>query len=377
MEQQRTDRVFFERVIGLALVLTLGAACLTVVAPFAIPLLWAIVLAVSTWPAYRRLRDLMGGHRRTAAALMALLLFLVLVGPIAVIIASLADDARALGDLVGEVTRDLQSPEPPPFLAGVPVIGPALDAAWREATANAGATLEQARPYVGRASGWLLARGADLGEAVLEFLVAIVITGILYVTAEPATATLRRLVGRVGSQREVDLLDLAAQTIRGVAAGVIGSAFVQGVFASVGLLIAGAPAPVLLGFATFLTGVIQLPSALVLLPMAAWLGWHGDTWQAVFLVVWALAFVGTIDNVVRPYLISQGADLPFLLIFAGVIGGLLTWGFIGIFLGATLLAVSYKLFQNWLEDDPSRPPQRPRLVVAGTTTTTTTTEETR
>jgi predicted PurR-regulated permease PerM len=109
--------VFFERVIGLGLVLALGAACLTVVAPFVIPLLWATVLAVSTWPVYRRLRDLMRGHRRTAATLMALLLFLVLVGPIAIIIASLADDARTLGDLVGEMIRDLQSPEPPPFLA--------------------------------------------------------------------------------------------------------------------------------------------------------------------------------------------------------------------------------------------------------------------
>jgi predicted PurR-regulated permease PerM len=129
---------------------------------------------------------------------------------------------------------------------------------------------------------------------------------------------------------------------------------------------------VLLGFTTFLVGVIQLPSALVLLPMAAWLGWHGDTWQAVFLTVWTLAVVGTLDNVVRPYLISQGADLPFLLILAGVIGGLLAWGFIGIFLGATLLAVSYRLFATGSRT--TRPaPARPRLVVAGTSTT----EETR
>jgi predicted PurR-regulated permease PerM len=258
--------------------------------------------------------------------------------------------------------RNLERPSPPAWLAGLPLVGPAIDAFWREATANVGGLLEQAQPYVAGATGWLLARGADLGLALVEFLVAVVIAGILYVTGESATAILRRFVGRVGNEEQVALLDLAGRTIRGVAIGVIGTAFVQGAIATLGLLVAGAPAPVLLGFAVFMTAVVQLPTAVALLPVAGWLFWSGQTWQAVFLGVWALAVVNTIDNFVRPYLISQGANLPFLLIIVGVVGGLLTWGFIGIFLGATLLAVSYTLFRNWLDDDRySRP--WPTLVV--------------
>jgi predicted PurR-regulated permease PerM len=360
-------RPFVERIMVVAVVASLAAACLAVTQPFVIPLIWATILTVSTWPVYRRLRDRLGGRGKTAAALMVLLLFLILTVPIVLLIASLAENARAIGGLVGEAPR-LRVPGPPGFLTGLPLVGPAIEAFWRGATANAGATLEQVQPYIARATGWLLARGADLTVALFEFLVAIVIAGILYVTGEAALATLRRLVGRLGGgQREVDLLDLAGRTIRGVAVGVMGTAIVQGTLAGLGFLATGAPAPALLGFATFLCAVMQLPTALVLLPVAGWLFAQGMTWQAIALAAWALAVVNTVDNFVRPYLISQGADLPFLLIFVGVVGGLLTWGFVGIFLGATLLAVSYKLFRNWLEDDdPSRPP-RTRLIVPGGT----------
>lgn len=370
----RADRSLFERIVVLVVVAALTIACLVVVSPFLIPLIWATILTVSTWPVYRRLRDRLGGHRKTAAAAMVLLLFLLLIGPTALLVASFADNARAVGELVGGMDQ-VRVPGPPAFLTNLPLVGPSIEAFWRGATANAGATLEQARPYIGQVTGWLLARGADLTVALIEFLVAIVITGILYVTAEPALATLRRLVGRLGgAAREVALLDLAGRTIRGVAVGVIGTAIVQGLLASIGFLITGTPAPALLAFLTFLVAVMQLPTAVVLLPVAAWLGLEGMTWQAAALTAWALAVVNTVDNFVRPYLISQGADLPFLLIFVGVVGGLLTWGFIGIFLGATLLAVSYKLFRNWLEDDTAAAAPRsarPRPVVpAGTTAAT-------
>jgi predicted PurR-regulated permease PerM len=352
---EERNRQFFERAIGLALIASLAAACVAITAPFIIPMLWGTILAVSTWPLYRRLRDALGGHRKTAATIMATLLLLVMASPIALLIASLADNADAIGALVGDL-RNLERPSPPAWLATLPVVGPAIDAFWRQATANVGGLLEQAQPYVAGATGWLLARGADLGLALLEFLVAIVIAGILYVTGEPAMAILRRFVGRIGNEEQVALLDLAGRTIRGVAIGVIGTALVQGTVATVGLLVAGTPAPVLLGFAVFMTAVVQLPTAVTLLPVAGWFFWHGQTWQAVFLSVWALAVVNTIDNFVRPVLISQGANLPFLLIVVGVVGGLLTWGFIGIFLGATLLAVGYTLFRNWLDDDRySRP----------------------
>jgi predicted PurR-regulated permease PerM len=335
-----------------------------VTAPFIVPILWGIIIAVSTWPLYRRLKDMLYGHRKTAAVIMVTLLLITLVTPIVVLAASIADNAQEIGELVGSLAGVRHLP-PPAWLTALPAVGPAIEIIWREASQNLGVVFEQLQPYLAQATGWLLARGAGLGLAVLEFLVATVITGILYVTAEPAVATVRRFVAKIGSEREVALLEVAGRTIRGVAVGVIGTALVQGVFASVGMFIVGAPGPVLLGFVTFMAAVMQLPTAVVLLPVAGWLFWQGLTWQAIVLTVWSLGLVNTVDNFVRPYLISQGANLPFLLIVVGVVGGLLTWGFIGIFLGATLLAVTYTLFLNWLDDDRYDRPW-PALIMPGT-----------
>ena len=344
------NRQFFERAIGLALIASLVAACVTVTAPFIMPLLWGVIIAVSTWPLYRRLRDALGGYRKLAATLLAILLTLVLVTPIVVLSFTLADNVQAIVGLLTGLNH-YRLPPPPPWLHTMPLIGPRANEYWREAMLNTSAIFERAQPYITGLTTWLLARGADLGLAMLEFLVAIVIAGVLYVTGEPGVEIVRRFIRRIASEREVALVELAGRTMRGVAIGVIGTAFVQGVIASVGLVIAGAPGAVLLGFLTFVVSVSQLPTALVLLPMAGWLFWSDMTWQAIFLAVWCLAVVGMVDNVVRPILISHGARLPFMLITIGVLGGLLTWGFIGIFLGATLLGVSYTLFRNWLDDD--------------------------
>ena len=164
--------------------------------------------------------------------------------------------------------------------------------------------------------------GAGLGFAIIEFLVAIVIAAILFVTGEAAVQVLRRFVARIGGAHHLGLLDVAAQTIRGVAAGVIFTAFIQAVLLALGLLVVGAPGPVLLSFLTFFLLVIQLPNWLVWLPVVAWLGYKGSTGYAIFLFVWGTFVVSTVDNFIRPYLISQGAKLPLLLIFVGVIGGL-------------------------------------------------------
>ena len=229
--------------------------------------------------------------------------------------------------------------------------------AWREATADLGALLGHLQPYLARATGWLLARGADLGLALVQFLAAVLVAAVLQATGEPAVAFLARLIRRVGGEREVALLDVVGRTVRGVALGVVGTAFVQGVAAGLGLLLAGAPAPLPLALAAFAFAVVQLPPPSVLLATAAWMAWDGRVGPAVFVALWGVLVVGTVDNVVRPFLISQGADLPFLLIVVGVVGGLLAWGLIGVFLGPTLLAAGYGLLRDWL-DAERRPPRR-------------------
>src|SRR3954447_6256360 len=347
----RRDGRFFERATGLALVAALTAACAAATAPVAVPLLWGVVIAVATWPAYRRLRDALGGRAKLAAALVALLLALTLAAPVVALSLSLAGYAQALGPALARLGR-AGPPASPAWLAGVPAVGPPLDALWREATADLGALLGRLQPYLAGATGWLLARGADLGLALVQFLAAVLVAAVLQVAGGPAVAFLARLIRRVGREREVALLDVVGRTVRGVALGVIGTAFVQGAVAGLGLLLAGAPAPLPLALAAFAFAVVQLPPPSVLLATAAWMLWDGRVGPAVFVALWGVLVVGTVDNVVRPFLTSGGAALPFLLIVVGVVGGLLAWGLIGVFLGPTLLAAGYGLLRDWLAAEP-------------------------
>ena len=345
---------FIERVILLTLLAFLVFACVQIVSPFIGPMLWGIIITVATWHPYRRLAKLLGNRRKLAAVLMSLALLLILVVPISLLVDSLAEGIGAVAGLLRDLTS-VRLPEPPDWLRSLPVIGLTLDSQWREAMVDLPAALQQLQPYIGTAAGYGLSWGAGLGFATVEFLVAIVIAGILYVTGESGVQVLRRFVARVGGAHHLGLLDVAAQTIRGVAAGIIFTAFIQAVLLAMGLLVVGAPGTVLLSFLTFFLLVIQLPNWLVWLPVVAWLGYRGETGFAIFLFVWGTFVVSTVDNFIRPYLISQGAKLPLLLIFVGVIGGLLAYGFIGLFVGATLLGVGYTLFRSWLDEEPPPP----------------------
>ena len=345
---------FIERVILLTLLAFLVFACVQIVNPFIGPMLWGIIITVATWHPYRQLSKLLGDRRTLAAVLVSLALLLILVVPISLLVDSLAEGIGAVAGLLRDLTS-VRLPEPPSWLRDLPVIGLTLDSQWREAMVDLPAALQQLQPYIGTAAGYGLSWGAGLGFAVIEFLVAIIIAGILFVTGEWAVEVLRRFVARVGGTHHLGLLDVAAQTIRGVAAGIIFTAFIQAVLLALGLAIVGAPGTVLLSFLTFFLLVIQLPNWLVWLPVVAWLGYKGSNGYAIFLFVWGTVVVSTVDNFIRPYLISQGAKLPLLLIFVGVIGGLLAYGFIGLFVGATLLGVGYTLFRSWLDEDPPPP----------------------
>lgn len=345
---------FIERVILLALLAFLAFACLNIVRPFIGPLLWGIIITVSTWPLYRWLAQRLGNRRKIAATIMSVGLVVVLVVPISMLVSSLAEGITAVAGLLRDLTT-VHLPPPPDWLRELPVIGPTLDERWREAMVDLPAALERLRPYIGTAASLALSWGADLGVAAIQFMIAVIIAAILYVTGESATGVLRRFVARIGGADHIGLVDVAAQTIRGVAAGIIFTAFIQAVLLALGLFVVDAPGPIVLGFLTFFLLVLQLPNWLVWLPIVVWLGYRGETGLAVFLFVWGFFVVSTIDNFIRPYLISQGAKLPFLLIVVGVIGGLLAYGFIGLFVGTTLLGVGYTLFLSWLDEEPAPP----------------------
>ena len=349
---------FIERVILLALLAALVFMCIQIVRPFVGPMLWGVIIAVAIWHPYRKLARKLGERRVLASVMVSLALLLILVVPISLLVDSLAEGVRGVASLMRDLTN-IRLPPPPTWLADLPVVGIDLEAQWRRAMVDLPASLAQLQPYIGTAAGYALSIGAGLGFAMIEFLVAIVIAAILLVTGETGVQVLRRFVARIGGAHHLGLLDVAAQTIRGVAAGIIFTAFIQAVLLVLGLVVVGAPGPVVLGFLTFFLLVLQLPNWLVWVPVVMWLGYRGETALAIFLFVWGFFVVSTIDNFIRPYLISQGARLPLLLIFVGVIGGLFAYGFIGLFVGATLLGVGYTIFRTWLDEEP--PPPGPSL----------------
>ena len=208
--------------------------------------------------------------------------------------------------------------------------------------------MEKLQPYIITATRWLLAESAQLGLALLEFLLAVVFTGILYVTGESITVLVKRFATRVGGESSLNLLPVAVQTIRSVAFGVIGTALIQAALSVGSFVIAGVPGVAVLGLFCFVSAMLQIGTGLVWIPIAIWLAYHDQKGWAIFIVVSGL-FINIMDNFIKPYLISrQGAGIPTILIFIGVLGGLIAWGFLGIFLGATLLAIGYTVLRSWL-----------------------------
>ena len=348
----RLDTALFEKALGLVLVAALVLACVWVVAPFLGAVAWATIMAVSTWPWFVRLRKRLGGRRRLAAAVMTLALAVAFVIPVVLVVISLTDAVQSVSAVATDITA-LKLPDPPAALTRLPLVGRSIGRSWRRAQANTGATFEALRPHIRAGALWLLAEGARLGLALLEFLLAVFLVGVLYVTGERMAELVRRCAARIGGDRGIELVEVSEQTIRGVAFGVIGTALVQAVLTAISLAIVRVPGVALLGLISFVLATLQVGTAPVWILVALWLAFQGHTGAAVFMVASGI-FINIIDNVIKPYLIGRGGGgPPAMVIFIGVLGGVMAWGFIGVFLGATLIAIGYTLLRSWLDEAPA------------------------
>ena len=340
----------FDRLLRLAVIVALLVACFEILAPFLGAIVWGSIIAVTLFPVFVRLTAWFRGRRGWAATLIALLLFAFIVVPLVMIGASVATGVEwAIAHKFD--MEELSNTRLPEWVVGVPLVGSRLEAWWTSVSPNLSELVNQMLPYVKDSAIWLLKRGTVAGAALLQLVVAIFIAAILLARHEASAGAVHGFAHRVGDDRGGQLLDLAARTVRSVSLGVIGSAFAQAVLSAIGFWVCGVPAVGVLGFLTFLVAVIQLPTLIVWVPAAIWLYYTGETGWAVALGLWGLLVINMIDNVLRPLLISQGAKLPLILIFIGVLGGLIAWGFLGLFIGPTILAVCYTLFGSWLEQD--------------------------
>jgi len=318
--------------------------------PFLVSIVWGSIVVIATWPVLERLQKRVANKRALAVSLMAAALLLIVLVPMTFAVLIIAKNAE-------HITAQLRSFDPfslawpPEWLKRIPLAGKSMADRW---TAFAALSLEErsARftPYAQRALQWFVARAGSTGTTILQFLLTMIIAIILYakgeIVREGILSFSRRLAGRQGEEVTV----LAAKAVRGVMLGVVVTALIQVALGGLGLFIAGVPAAALLTAVMLILCLAQLGPLLVLVPSVIWLYWSGHAFWGTVLLIFAVP-AATIDNFLRPFLIRKGADLPLLLIFAGVIGGLIAFGIVGLFIGPVILAITYTLLKAWVPDD--------------------------
>ena len=325
------------------------ASSFWILRPFLAALIWAVMIVVASWPLMRAAQSALGGRRWLAVTVMTLALLLLLIVPFSAAIATIVANVDTIGGWV-KALGEYQLPPAPAWLGNLPVIGQQGTQLWLELTSGGAETL-MARivPYASGLTQWFVAQVGSFGVVFVEFLLTVVFAAILYAHGEQAAVWVRRFGRRLGGESGDAAVLLSAQAIRGVALGVVVTALVQALLGGIGLAIAGVPFVAILTAVMFMFSVAQIGAVPVLIPAVIWLYWRDDVvWGSFLLVVTVV--VGALDNVLRPILIKKGADLPLLLIFAGVIGGLIAFGLIGIFVGPMVLAVTYTLLGAWIED---------------------------
>lgn len=341
-----------EKNLGWIVLLLLLGGTLLVLRPFVSALLWAVVLCFSTWPIYRKLLALLGNRRTLASLIMSLAMILIVLLPFVVIGATLADNVAELTTATRNwITAGV--PAPPSWLADLPVVGQRASEYWLSVSADSDKLLHEAQRLIEPLGGGMLKVGLMVGNGLVELALSIFIAFFLFRDGLAVAGRLNSAVERIGGERGAHLLTVAGNTVRGVVYGILGTALAQGLMAGLGFLIAGVPGAGLLALLTFFLSAVPVGPPLVWVPAALWLFQQGSTGWGIFMLVWGVG-VSSIDNVVKPWLISQGSDMPFLLIFFGVLGGAVAFGFIGVFLGPTLLSVAYRLVVEWASPRPAK-----------------------
>jgi predicted PurR-regulated permease PerM len=337
-------------ILSVVFISLLIASTVWILGPFLVSIVWGSIIVVATWPVLERLQKRLPNRRGLAVSLMSLALLLVVLAPLMFAVLVIAKNAE-------HITAQLRSFDPfsltwpPQWLRRIPLAGKSMADRW---TAFAALSSEErsARftPYAQRALQWFVAQAGSIGTTIVQLLLTMIIAIILYAEGDIVRKGLLSFARRLAGGQGEEVAILAAKAMRGVMLGIVVTALIQTALGGIGLFIAGVPAAALLTAVTLMLCLAQLGPWLVLIPSVVWVYWSGQpAWGTVLLVF--SVFAGTIDNFLRPFLIRKGADLPLLLIFAGVIGGLIAFGIIGLFIGPVILAITYTLLKAWVSDE--------------------------
>jgi len=328
----------------------LGLGSILVIWPFLTSLAWAAILVTSTWGIFKRLDQLMGNRRLLTATLMTLLVTVVLLGPISAVALALSGN---ISDLNATIVANFQDGLPEQVLTWtqhIPVFSGAIENYLQQFVHDKARFKAELQTLVAPLHGFALASGRAALQGVIDMALSVFFTFFFFLHGSSLVSKLSVFAKRLSGERGDSLITVAGETVHGVIYGVLGTAMAQGVLAAIGFAIAGVPSSVLLGLITFFLSVVPVGPPLVWGGVAFWLFQQNETGWAIFVFVWGFLLVSTVDNIIKPFIISRGSRLPFVVVFLGVLGGVLAFGVIGAFLGPVLLAVTYQLVIEWTSD---------------------------
>jgi predicted PurR-regulated permease PerM len=326
----------------------LGYWSLILIRPFLTIIVWSIIVAVALYPIFDWLSAKLYGHRGVAAAAIAILSLLVMLGPATWLALSLAETVRSLLARLGDGT--LTFPPPSEAVKAWPLIGEKIYEGWLLASTNLRALVVEAAPHLKPLGSSLLNAAGSMGINLLKFIIAVVISGFLFIPGPSLIHSIKNVLGRVAAARGEEFVDLAGATIRNVSRGIIGIAILQALLAGIGLLLAGVPAAGLFSFLVLVLGIIQIGPSIILLPLIVWSWFAMDTTTAVLFTLYMIP-VNLLDNILRP-LVAKGLSTPMPVILIGVLGGTLVHGVIGLFVGPIVLSIGWQLLLVWTRDEP-------------------------
>ena len=349
---KRMSALLLDVIIRAGLVLVLAMFCYKVFSPFLPLMLWALILAVTLYPIHQQIAKRIGGKQGLAATLLVFIGVVAIVAPTTVLVSSLGD---SLNELINNVkSGTLQIPAPSSKVADWPYIGPKLYGIWSQAYSDLPAMVQSLQPKIGELTKKALDIVAGLGTNTLQFLFSFIIAGIIMTFgASGARVTLSIFERIVGSDRGKGFANLSTATVRTVAAGVIGIACIQALIVGLVLFVIGIPLAGVLSLIALVLGVAQIPAALVTLPVIGYIWYSGDFTTTTAIIYTVLLLVsGMVDNVLKPIMLGRGVDAPMPVILLGALGGMASKGILGMFLGATLLALGYQIFMWWVANNP-------------------------
>lgn len=342
------NQLWEQTAVLLAVGILLGG-CALIIAPFAPALLWAAIVSFTTWGIFLRLTKRLRGRETLAASLLVGLMLVLIVLPL---IYALIAFAAQSNELYTQLKEQMQTGMPmlPHWITGLPVVGSKLESSWQALAAGDPQVQEQVKAALLWTSGFLLQMGKSAGQGFGVLLLSCVLVFFFYIGGARGRFWLEGTLFHIGGVRAVELLHVAASTIKSVVYGILGTAAAQGILAGIGFAIAGVPMVVALGLGTAVLSLVPFGPGLLWAPAAVWLYHEGHAAWAIFMVLWGVLVVGMADNILKPLLIGKGTDLPFLLIMLGVLGGAMSFGLLGVFIGPTFLAVGFAVLRDWVEN---------------------------